>query len=187
MTWEDIRNRKEDSIRESMNNPNPRSFKINNVSYNSFSDYIKSEEYQEELRLQEEAKEEYKKKAKEYFDSLDMDNKLLLFFHITNSIYENYFESNGSYRGLLYDKLGFGPESYSLGLDSGMFNVHNSISTPDENENRFVKLVEHLKLNLSKKELRSLRHIFLYGFDNTKSIDDLDVGQQKFDFTKDPE
>ena len=50
MTWEDIRNRKEDSIRESMNNPNPRSFKINNVSYNSFSDYIRSEEYQKELR-----------------------------------------------------------------------------------------------------------------------------------------
>jgi hypothetical protein len=33
-----------------------------------------------------------------------------------------------------------------------------------------------------------LRHIFLYGFDSSKSMDDLQTGQQKFDFNeKDPE
>jgi len=40
---------------------------------------------------------------------------------------------------------------------------------------------------LSKKELGSLRNIFLYGFDSTKSLDNINTGQQKFDFTKDPE
>ena len=72
---------------------------------------------------EEEVQEQYTKKAKEYYNSLGMDNQLLLFFYITNLIFENYFKDNGSYRGLLYDKFGFGPEAYSLGMDSGMFAV----------------------------------------------------------------
>jgi hypothetical protein len=48
-------------------------------------------------------------------------------------------------------------------------------------------LVKFLKLDLSKKELNSLRNIFLYGFDSTKALDNINTGQQKFDFIKDPE
>jgi len=190
MTWEEVKQRKEDSIRESTGNPmvkNPNPVEKNGKTYKSFSDYLNSDEYKEFLEIEEEALEQYKQKAKEYFDSLEIDNKLLLFFHITNTIFENYFKYNSSYRGLLYDKFGFGPEAYSLGMDSGMFALHNAISTPDELEERFDTLVKFLKLDLSKKELNSLRNIFLYGFDSTKSLDDINTGQQKFDFTKDPE
>lgn len=191
MTWEEIRQRKEDSIRESTGNPmvkNPNPHEKNGKTYKSFSDYLNSDEYKEFLEIEEEALEQYKQKAKEYFDSLEIDNKLLLFFHITNTIFENYFKHNSSYRGLLYDKFGFGPEAYSLGMDSGMFALHNAISTPDELEERFDTLVKFLKLDLSKKELNSLRNIFLYGFDSSKALDDMRAGQQKFDFNeKDPE
>ena len=187
MTWEDIRQRKEDSIRESTGNPMSKSFEVNGKTYSSYTEYSNSDEYKEFLKIQEEALEQYKQKAKEYFQSLEMNNQLLLFFHITNTIYANYFQDNSSYRGLLYDKFGFGPESYSIGMDSGMFAVHNAISTPDELEERFNTLVKFLKLDLSKKELNSLRNIFLYGFDSTKSLDNINNGQQKFDFTKDPE
>lgn len=188
MTWEEIRQRKEDSIRESTGNPMSKSFEVNGKIYNSYTEYSNSDEHKELLKIQEEALEQYEQKAKEYYDSLGMDNQLLLFFYITNVIFKNYFKDNGSYRGLLYDKFGFGPEAYSLGMDSGMFALHNSISTPDESEERFNILVKFLKLDLSKKELNSLRNIFLYGFDSTKSLDNINTGQQKFDFNeKDPE
>jgi hypothetical protein len=187
MTWEDIKQRKEDSIRESTGNPMSKSFEVNGKTYSSYTEYSNSDEYKEFLKIQEEALEQYKQKAKEYFESLEMNNQLLLFFHITNTIYANYFQDNSSYRGLLYNKFGFGPEAYSLGMDSGMFALHNAISTPDELEERFDTLVKFLKLDLSKKELNSLRNIFLYGFDSTKSLDNINNGQQKFDFTKDPE
>ena len=187
MTWEEIRQRKEDSIRESTGNPMSKSFEVNGKIYNSYTEYSNSDEHKELLKIQEEALEQYEQKAKEYYDSLGMDNQLLLFFYITNVIFKNYFKDNGSYRGLLYDKFGFGPEAYSLGMDSGMFALHNSISTPDESEERFNTLVTYLKLDLSKKELNSLRNIFLFGFDSTKSLDNIISGQQKFDFTKDPE
>jgi hypothetical protein len=167
-------------------NPNP--FDKNGKTYKSFIDYLNSDEYKELLKIEEVALEQYKQMAKEYFDSLETDNQLMLFFHITNAIFENYFKDNGSYRGLLYDKFKFGPEAYSLGMDSGMFALHNAISTPDESEERFNILVKFLKLDLSIKELNSLRNIFLYGFDSTKALDNINTGQQKFDFNeKDPE
>ena len=112
--WDEIKQRKEDSIRESTNNPmvkNPNPFEKNGNTYKSFSDYLKSDEYKEFLRLEEEAQEQYTQKAKDYFNSLEMDNQLLLFYYITNVIFENYFNDIGSYRGLLYDKFGFGPEA----------------------------------------------------------------------------
>jgi hypothetical protein len=187
MTWEEIRQRKEDSIRESIGNPMIKPFEVNGKVYNSYTEWSTSDDHKELLKIEEEVQEQYTKKAKEYYDSLGMDNQLLLFFYITNLIFENYFKDNGSYRGLLYDKFGFGPEAYSLGMDSGMFALHNSIYTPDELEENFNNLVAHLKLDLSKKELESLKRIFLYGIDNSKSLDDLITGQQRFDFSKDPE
>ena len=181
MNWEEVRQRKEDSIRESTGNPmvkNPNPFDKNGKTYKSFSDYLNSDEYKELLNIQEEALEQYKQRAKDYFDSLETDKQLLVFFHITNTIFENYFKDNGSYRGLLYDKFKFGPEAYSLGLDSGMFALHNSISTPDENEERFQKLIKFLKLELSKEDLKSARNIFTYGFDNSEQLNSFLSGQQ---------
>ena len=190
MTWKELRDKKEDSIRESTSNPmvkNPNPFKINGKTYNSYTEWSNSDEHKELLQIEEQSQELYEQKAKEYFDSLETDNQLLLFFHITNVIFKNYFKDNSSYRGLLYDKFGFGPEAYSLGMDSGMFSLHNAISTPEDSEERFNALVKFLKLELSKKDLNSLRNIFLYGFDSTKSSDNINTGQQKFDFSKDPE
>ena len=188
MTWEEIRQRKEDSIRESTGNPMSKSFEVNGKIYNSYTEYSNSDEHKELLKIQEEALEQYEQKAKEYFQSLDVDNQHLLFFHITKVIFENYFKDNGSYRGLLYDKFGFGPETYGLGMDSGMFTLHNSISTPAENEERFNALMKFLNLDLSKEDLISARNIFTYGFDNSGQLNSLISGQQKFDFNeKDPE
>jgi len=190
MTWEDVRQRKEDSIRESTNNPmvkNPNPYEKNGETYKSFSDYLKSDEYLDFLKMELKAINEYKQRAKEYFESLETDNQLMLFFHITNCIFENYFEDGGSYRGLLYDKFGFGPDSYSIGMDSGMFSVHNAISTPKENEERFQKLMKFLNLDLTQEQMNSARNYFDNGFDNSQQLRSIISGQQTLKFDKDPE
>jgi hypothetical protein len=183
--WDEIRQRKEDSIRESTNNPmvkNPNPFEKNGNTYKSFSEYLESDEYKEFLKIEEEAQKQYTQKAKDYFNSLEMDNQLLIFYYITYVIFENYFNDNGSYRGLLYNKFGFGPEAYSLGMDSGMFTLHNSISTPDESAKRFNALIKFLKLDLSKEELISAANYFYHGFDNSKRLNDILSRQQVMDF-----
>ena len=189
MNWEEIRQRKEDSIRESTSNPmvkNPNPFVINGKTYNSYTEYSNSDEHKEFLKLEEEAREQYTQKAKEYFESLETDNQLLLFFCITNLIFENYFNDKGSYRGLLYDKFGFGPEAYSLGCDSGMFALHNAISTPKENEERFETLMKFLNLDLTKEQMSSARNYFNDGFDNSAQLNSFLARQQVMKF-EDPE
>ena len=55
MTWEEIKQRKEDSIRESTGNPmvkNPNPYEKNGKTYKSFSDYLNSDEYKEFLKIQ---------------------------------------------------------------------------------------------------------------------------------------
>jgi hypothetical protein len=185
MTWEELKQRKEESIRESTNNPmikNTNPVVKNGKTYKSYSEYLQSEEYQQFLEAEVNAELAYKQKAKDYFQSLDTDTKLLLFYHITSSIYENYFIDKGSYRGLLYSKFDFGPEAYGLGYSSGMFALHNAIFTPDELDENFNKLLDHLKLDLSNKEIDSLKRIFIYGVDTSKSLDHMITGQQKFKF-----
>ena len=186
MTWEEIKQRKEESIRESTGNPmvkNPNPFEKNGKTYQSFSDYLKSDEYKEFLDIQEKVVVEYAHKAKEYFDSLEADNQLLLFFHITKLMYENYFKEGGSYRGLLYEKFGFGPEAYSLGLDSGMFALHNAISTPDEDEERFQKFLKFMNLDLTKEQTISMRNYFIHCFDNSKQLNSIISGQLSINFS----
>jgi hypothetical protein len=187
MTWEEVKQRKEDSIRESTGNPMSKPFKINGKTYNSYTEWSNSDEHKELLQIEEQVREQYKQKAKEYYDSLETDNQLLLFFYITNVIFENYFKDNGSYRGLLYDKFNFGPESYGLGMDSGMFTIHNSIYTDDEIEERFQAFMKFAKLDLSKEDMKSARNIFKHGFDNSQQLNDLKSGQQKLTFDEDPE
>ena len=186
MNWEEVRQRKEDSIRESTGNPMSKPFEINGKVYNSYTEWSNSDEHKELLKIEEEALGQYKQKAKEYFDSLETDNQLMLFFHITNVIFENYFKDNGSYRGLLYDKFKFGPEAYSLGLDSGMFALHNAISTPKENEERFEKLMKFLNLDLTKEQMSSARNYFNNGFDNSAQLSSFLARQQVMKFD-DPE
>ena len=183
---EDIKKRKEDSIRESTGNPMSKSFEVNGKIYNSYTEYSNSDEHKELLKIQEEALEQYEQKAKEYFQSLEVENQHLLFFHITNTIFQNYFKDNGSYRGLIYDKFNFGPEAYSLGMDSGMFTLHNSISTPNENEEKLQKLMKFLDLDLTKEQMISARNYFNQGFDNSEQINKLFSKQQVLKF-EDPE
>jgi hypothetical protein len=186
MNWEEVRQRKEDSIRESTGNPMSKSFEVNGKIYNSYTEYSNSDEHKELLKIEEEALEQYGQKAKEYFQSLEVENQHLLFFHITNTIFQNYFKDNGSYRGLIYDKFNFGPEAYSLGMDSGMFTLHNSISTPNENEEKFQKLMKFLDLDLTKEQMISARNYFNQGFDNSEEINKLFSKQQVLRF-EDPE
>jgi hypothetical protein len=186
MNWEEIRQRKEDSIRESTGNPMSKSFEVNGKIYNSYTEYSNSDEHKEFLDMEVKAIEEYNQKAKEYFQSLEVENQHLLFFHITNTIFQNYFKDNGSYRGLIYDKFNFGPEAYSLGMDSGMFTLHNSISTPNENEEKFQKLMKFLDLDLTKEQMISARNYFNQGFDNSEQINKLFSKQQVLRF-EDPE
>lgn len=182
MTWEELRQRKEDSIRESTGNPMSESYKKDDKIYDSYSEYLNSNEYKEMLDLEDKLRAEYKVKAKEYFKSLSEDNQLLMFFHVTNTIFENYYKDKGSYRGLLYDKFGFSTDSYSLGMDSGMFSLHNDLTIPEDREEMLRLIVKHFDLNLDRQQLYLLRYILHNICIPNSKMKDILYGQLSFDF-----
>lgn len=96
-------------------------------SIKNFNDLLNSAEYQELGRLQEEAKASFEKEAEDAWNSLDYDTQLRVFYAVVKRIYEGEIKEKGTYRYILYDKFGFGPEAYIKGMDCGFMYLHNAI------------------------------------------------------------
>ena len=101
-------------------------------SIRSFNDLLNSPEYQELGRLQEEARVSFEKEAEDAWESLDYDWQLRVFYAVVKRIYEGEIKEKGTYRYILYDKFGFGPEAYIKGMDCGFMYLHNAIYDGEE-------------------------------------------------------
>ena len=138
-------------------------------NYNSFTEYLNSEEYQNYLKELNLAKDAFEVDSKAFFESLAYDEKLKVFSHVIRLIHQGEIVDKGSYRYLLYDIFGFETDSYALGMDCGFLDLHNSIYTYDHIESSVNTIIDYLKLDYSHKLKRDLIDIFLYGF-KRKSI-----------------
>lgn len=78
-------------------------------------------------QLQKEASESYEESCDEYWEGLSYEDQLKAFYSVVKRIHKGEIEDRGSYRWVLYDVFGFGPEAYSIGMDCGYMSLHNSI------------------------------------------------------------
>ena len=62
-----------------------------------------------------------------YWNTLTKDQQLSVFCHVVRQLSTAELDDHRSYRGILYDVFGFGPESYSLALAAGFMDLHNAI------------------------------------------------------------
>ena len=62
-----------------------------------------------------------------FWDSLSYEDKCNAFHAVVSRIYEGEIKVKGSYRYVLYDIFGFGPDMYTRGMDCGYMALHNSI------------------------------------------------------------
>jgi hypothetical protein len=69
----------------------------------------------------------YEAEADSFWDSLSSEDKLYAFYSVVSRIYKGEIKEQGSYRYVLYDVFGFGPESYAIGMDCGYMYLHNAI------------------------------------------------------------
>jgi hypothetical protein len=136
---------------------------IGDKTYSSFSEYLDSEEYGEFLDNVEKAKDEYTTKAKEYFNQLDYDDRLLVFFHVMNTFYQNEFEDKGSYRHLLYTKFNFDCDSYTIGMDSGCMELHNSVYSREDLIDGIEAIFKMLKVEYNAEMINSALSCIVLG------------------------
>lgn len=54
------------------------------------------------------------------------------FYAVVKRIYQGEIKERGSYRYVLYDVFGFGPQMYVMGMECGYMELHNAIYTHEE-------------------------------------------------------
>jgi hypothetical protein len=78
-------------------------------------------------RLYTEAMKELENEQEAYWNSLTPSQQLAAFCAVSRRIYKGEIEDGGTYRYVLYEIFGFGPEAYAAAQDAGYLAIHNSI------------------------------------------------------------
>jgi len=73
------------------------------------------------------AMKEIESEQEAYWNSLSHDEQLKAFCAVVRRIHKGDIEERRSYRGVLYDIFGFGPESYVQAQASGYLTIHNAL------------------------------------------------------------
>lgn len=81
--------------------------------------------------IQEKLAKEYEEECENYWSSLSEEDRLRSFYSVCKRIHNGEIENKGSYRYVLYTVFGFGPEAYSIGMECGFLDIHNSIVNYD--------------------------------------------------------
>ena len=92
-----------------------------------------TDEKREELRKAfEEARIASQESADVFWNGLTYDQKCDAFHAVVSRIFEGEVKDKRSYRGMLYDVFGFGPDMYTRGMDCGFMALHNSIMDDEQ-------------------------------------------------------
>ena len=91
-----------------------------------------SQRFEAAMKAEEEHQEQY-------WNSLSKEQQLMVFCAISRRIFDGEIKQGGSYRYVLYDVFGFGPEAYVPAQCAGYLSIHNAIYTSEQEH----KLLEH--------------------------------------------
>lgn len=71
-----------------------------------------------------------------FWNALTYDQKCDAFHAVVKRLHQGELKDRGSYRWVLYDVFGFGPDMYVRGMNCGFMALHNSIvDSEDEVDN----------------------------------------------------
>lgn len=76
----------------------------------------------------------YKKECAEFWDNMSEDDRLKAFYSVVLRLSQGELKDQNSYRGIIYENFGFGPEAYGVGMECGLMELHNAIYDKDELE-----------------------------------------------------
>lgn len=90
-------------------------------------------------KAMQEGAEKWEAECDEYWNKLSYDEKLMAFHSVCKRIYEGDVKKEGSFRYVLYDVFGFGPDAYLVGMDSGYMDLHNYIQDGVASHRNYVE------------------------------------------------
>lgn len=69
----------------------------------------------------------FQDESENFWNGLSKEDQLKAFYAVTKRIHKADLVDNGTYRHCLYNVFGFDPSAYCIGMESGYFDIHNSI------------------------------------------------------------
>ncbi len=78
------------------------------------------------------AMNEWQNSANSFWTGLEPEEQLMAFCAVIERLHKGELEEKRSYRGVLYDTFGWGPEAYATAQCAGYLDIHNSIYTSDD-------------------------------------------------------
>ena len=97
-----------------------------------------------------EAMDNIEKESEAYWNTLTDQQRLDVFCAVCRRIYEGEIKLRGSYRYVLYDVFGFGPEAYAQAQMSGYLTIHNAIMDENYDERLVTKFAEFAGVDKEK-------------------------------------
>lgn len=93
---------------------------------------LDSQKWQDAANAFNHVMQEIENESERYWNSLSKEDQLKAFCAVSRRIYEGEIEKRGSYRYVLYQVFGFGPEAYAQAQMSGYLDIHNAIFDSEE-------------------------------------------------------
>ena len=87
--------------------------------------FLNSPEWKEACQSYQKAVEEYNQKMTAWWENLPSEEQQWAFYNVCRLIYKGDVEDKRSYRGVLYDTFGWGPEAYVIGMEARYMEIHN--------------------------------------------------------------
>lgn len=88
--------------------------------------------FEEDYKMFDKLFDELKREEEEFWATLSPEQQLLVFCAVVRRLNKGELQEQRSYRGILYDVFGFGPESYARAQHAGFLALHNSIEVDDK-------------------------------------------------------
>ena len=99
------------------------------------------------------AMDEYQQMANSYYSGLEPEEQLWAFCSIIEKLCKGELDEHRSYRGVLYDTFGWGPEAYAAAQCAGFLGLHNSIYRFEDLEHVFKETLKELDIEVDPEKL----------------------------------
>lgn len=83
--------------------------------------------FDEISKIFNEAMQALEDEQEQFWNGLSKEDQLKAFCAVSRRIFKGEIEAKGSYRYVLYEVFGFGPEAYAQAQDAGYLGIHNAI------------------------------------------------------------